>query len=55
MCCLFNLNGLSKACFVRENEQTAKMNKTKLCNGFYIKFRQSFAKETLSYDRYSES
>ena len=26
------------------------MNKTKWCNGFYIDFRQSFAKETFSYD-----
>ena len=26
------------------------MNNTKWCNGLYIKFRQSFAKETFSYD-----
>ena len=26
------------------------MNKTKWCNGFYMEFRQSFTKETFSYD-----
>ena len=26
------------------------MNKTKWCNGFYIEFRQNFAKETFYYD-----
>ena len=31
------------------------INKTKWCNGFYIEFRQSFAKETFSYDEYSKS
>ena len=25
------------------------------CNGFYIEFRQCFAKETFSYDEYSKS
>ena len=28
------------------------MDKTKWCNGFYIQFRQSFAKETFSYDEH---
>ena len=27
------------------------MNNTKWCNDFYIKFRQSFTKETFSYDK----
>ena len=31
------------------------MNNKKWCNGFYIEFRQSFAKETLSYDEYLKS
>ena len=31
------------------------MNKTKWCNGFYIEFRQSFAKETFSYDEHLKS
>ena len=31
------------------------MNNTKWCNGFYIEFRQSFAKETFSYDEYLKS
>ena len=31
------------------------MNNTKWFDGFYIEFRQSFAKETFSYDKYSES
>ena len=31
------------------------MNKTKWCSGFYIQFRQSFAKETFSYDKYLKS
>ena len=31
------------------------MNKTKWCNGFYIEFRQSFAKETFSYDKHLKS
>ena len=31
------------------------MNKTKWCNGFYIQFRQSFAKETFSYDEHLKS
>ena len=31
------------------------MNITKWCNGFYIKFRQSFAKETFSYDEHLKS
>ena len=28
------------------------LNNTKWCNGFYIEFRQSFAKETFSYDEH---
>ena len=28
------------------------MDKTKCWNGFYIQFRQTFAKETLSYDEH---
>ena len=28
------------------------MNNTKWCNGFYIEFRQSFAKETFPYDEH---
>ena len=31
------------------------MNKTKWCNGFYIEFRQNFAKETFSYDEHLKS
>ena len=31
------------------------MNNTKWCNGFYIEFRQSFSKETFSYDEYLKS
>ena len=31
------------------------MNNTKWYNGFYIQFRQSFAKETFSYDEYLKS
>ena len=31
------------------------MNKTKWYNGFYIKFRQSFTKESFSYDDYLKS
>ena len=31
------------------------MNKTKWCNGFHIKFRQNFAKETFSYDEHLKS
>ena len=31
------------------------MNNTKWCNGLYIQFRQSFAKETFSYDEYLKS
>ena len=31
------------------------MDKTKCCNGFYIQFRQTFAKETFSYDEYLKS
>ena len=31
------------------------MNNTKWCNGFYIEFRQSFAKEKFSYDEYLKS
>ena len=31
------------------------MNNKKWYNGFYIEFRQSFAKETLSYDEYLKS
>ena len=31
------------------------MNITKWCNGFYIEFRQSFAKETFSYDEHLKS
>ena len=31
------------------------MNKTKCWNGFDIQFRQSFAKETFSYDEYLKS
>ena len=30
-------------------------NKTKWCNGFYIEFRQNFAKETFSYDEQLKS
>ena len=31
------------------------MNNTKWCNGFYIEFRQNFAKETFSYDEHLKS
>ena len=31
------------------------MNKKKWCNGLYIQFRQSFAKETFSYDEHLKS
>ena len=31
------------------------MNNTKCCNGFYIEFRQSFVKETFSYDEHLKS
>ena len=31
------------------------MNNTKWCNGFYIEFRQSFAKKTFSYDEHLKS
>ena len=31
------------------------MDKTKCCNGFYIQFRQTFAKETFSYDEHLKS
>ena len=31
------------------------MDFKKWCNGFYIQFRQSFAKETFSYDEYLKS
>ena len=31
------------------------MDKTKCYNGVYIEFRQSFAKETFSYDEHLES
>ena len=31
------------------------MNNTKGCNGFYIEFRQNFAKETLFYDEHLKS
>ena len=31
------------------------MNNAKCCNGFYIQFTQSFAKETFSYDKYLKS
>ena len=31
------------------------MNNAKWCNGFYIQFRQSFAKETFSYDEHFKS
>ena len=31
------------------------MNNTKCCNGLYIQFRQSFAKETFTYDEYLKS
>ena len=31
------------------------MNNTKKCNGFYIQFRQSFIKETFSYDEHLKS
>ena len=30
-------------------------NNKKCCNGFYIEFRQSFAKETFSYDEHLKS
>ena len=39
----------SKEYFLRD------MNNTKLCNGLYIEFRQSFAKETFSYDEHLKS
>ena len=29
--------------------------KTKWCSGFYIEFRQNFAKETFSYDEHLKS
>ena len=31
------------------------MNNTKWCNGFYIQFRQNFAKETFSYGEHLKS
>ena len=31
------------------------MNNTKWCNGFHIQFRQTFAKETFSYDEHLKS
>ena len=31
------------------------IDKTKCCNGFYIQFRQTFAKETFSYDEHLKS
>ena len=31
------------------------MNNAKWCNGLYIQFRQSFAKETFSYDEHLKS
>ena len=31
------------------------MNNTKWCDGFYIEFRQSFAKGTFSYDEHFKS
>ena len=31
------------------------MDKTKWCDGFYIQFRQSFTKETFSYDEHLKS
>ena len=31
------------------------MNNTNWCNGFYIQFRQNFAKETFSYDEHLKS
>ena len=31
------------------------MDNTKLCNGFYIQFKQSFAKETFSCDEHLKS
>ena len=31
------------------------MNLKKYCNGFYIQFKQSFTKETFSYDEYLKS
>ena len=31
------------------------INKTKWCNGFYIEFRQNFAKESFSYDEHLKS
>ena len=31
------------------------MNNAKWCNGFYIEFRQSFTKETFSYDEHLKS
>ena len=31
------------------------MNNTKYCNGFDIEFRQTFAKETFSYDEHLKS
>ena len=35
--------------------ESADMNKTKWCHGFYIQFRQNFAKETFSYDEHLKS
>ena len=34
----------------QEDDFLWDMDGTKCCNGFYIQFRQSFAKETFSYD-----
>ena len=31
------------------------LNNAKWCNGFYIEFRQHFAKETFSYDEHLKS
>ena len=31
------------------------IDETKCCNGFYIQYRQTFVKETFSYDEYLKS
>ena len=41
--------------YIYENELQLTLDKAKCCNGFYIQFRQTFAKETLSNDNYLKS
>ena len=41
--------------FSLSNTNLWDTNKTKWCNGFYIEFRQSFTKETFSYDEHLKS